>query len=625
MAVSMWKGMVSKVRFDNYIDMFFEQLAALMEVRRPVRRWVITVLAVVCLPHHLSIASDSSGRVALVVGNSSYLTAPLANPRNDATAMAALLKEASFQVDSRIDVGQSDLQEAVKEFGRKIRDSKVNFAIFYYAGHGMQLDWRNYLIPIDARVMSAEDVRRQSVDVSELLRYMQETKNKSFLVVLDACRDDPFAGTFRAPAKGLSQFDAPVNTLLAYATSPGNVALDGTGVNGLYTSHLLREFSVKNARLEDAFKRVRLNVRVESGGKQIPWETTSLEEDLYLFPLAAKKFSAAEQEALFDKEVSAWLKVKAATSVEPLVAFIREFPSGSTNELAQARLNRLLLSQSQDRAKYEADAQAMREAERKAEEAQAREAITLAQEASRKAAEQAAQRAKRAQEARMAEQLAQEKLEAERTKREADLVIAAQRREREKTEAQQLREQELQEALRLAEEFRARQTREYAEQQAAEKIAIDLANSQEKTRLDQLTKRPGQEPVQPIDMGNEDSKNVANLPQSAQGTQMAVTDTAMSSKINHSALQLSPADGAFQRSSWTPAALPATPYFKGMDVHMRDFAVGDRYALRVVDQFTKAEKPLEYRVTKVDLLGDRVEYNDGEYTSDLMGNITRNT
>jgi hypothetical protein len=271
--------------------------------------------------------------------------------------MADLLTQAGFQVSRNLNTGQADLKAAVDQFGTRLRSPTVKFAIFYYAGHGVQIDWRNYLIPVDAKVRSAEDVRAQAVDVSELLHFMDQTKDKSFLVILDACRDDPFGGNFKVASKGLSQFDGPVGSLLAYSTSPGNVAMDGNGDNGLYTSHLLRELSVRNAKLEDAFKRVRLNVRLESGGRQIPWESTSLEEDIYLFKSETKKLTEAEQEALIEKEVNAWKKVKTSTDPRVLANFIREFPSGSTSELAQSRLNRILVGLSSKKGQGDSPAQ----------------------------------------------------------------------------------------------------------------------------------------------------------------------------------------------------------------------------------------------------------------------------
>src|SRR5262249_21179449 len=151
---------------------------------------------------------------------------------------------------------------------------------------------------------------------------------------------------FRPAVKGLSQYDAPAGSLLAYATGPGHVASDGSGRNGLYTTYLLRELSVKGARVEDAFKRVRLGVRLASRGRQIPWESTSLEDDLYIFPQARQaNLSNAEQEKLLDAEIDAWRVAKTTNSVDSLAGFLREYPSGNVSELAQARLNALLREQ----------------------------------------------------------------------------------------------------------------------------------------------------------------------------------------------------------------------------------------------------------------------------------------
>lgn len=287
-------------------------------------------------------------RVALVIGNAAYGDRPLANPANDARAVGDLLRRAGFQVDQRTDANRADMLRALAQFGQAVRSPGVRFAVFYYAGHGFQQDWRNFLVPVDARVRQAADVQRQTVEVGELLRQLAEAKGRNFLVVLDACRDDPFAGAYRPAAQGLSPFDAPVGSLLAFATAPGRVALDGqSGGNGLYTKHLVRELSSPDSSLEDAFKRVRLNVRIESRGRQIPWEMAALEEDLYLFPRQRSALSDRELEARFEAELSAWNKVRETNTIPGLVEFIRSYPSGNTSELAQARLNRLLAEEQQ--------------------------------------------------------------------------------------------------------------------------------------------------------------------------------------------------------------------------------------------------------------------------------------
>lgn len=316
-----------------------------------VRRWVLTLglLMWALGVGNTARAQGASGdRIALVIGNAAYADNPLPNPKNDAKAVAELLSRAGFVVDVRTDTSRAELLQAITRFGQNLREPKVRLALFYYAGHGFQQDWRNYLVPVDAKVQLAADVPAQTVDVSELLRQMNSARGRNYLVILDACRDDPFAGSYRPALKGLSQFDAPVGSLLAYATAPGQTAFDGSrGGNGLYTKHLVRELGVADSSVEDALKRVRLNVRLESRGRQIPWELASLEETVFLFPQAQaqRKLSDAEREARFERELKDWLQVRQGTDILQLAAFIRNFPSGNTSELAQSRLSRLLAAE----------------------------------------------------------------------------------------------------------------------------------------------------------------------------------------------------------------------------------------------------------------------------------------
>jgi uncharacterized caspase-like protein len=479
-------------------------------------------------------------RVALVVGNSAYTQAlQLKNPVNDADAMDALLKKAGFRVIRQANASQESLRSSIKEFGTALRSPKVKFGIFYYAGHGVQLDWRNYLIPVDAKIESPSDIQKQAVDVSELFQYMQKTNNKSFLVVLDACRDDPFAGGYRPPSKGLSQFNAPVGSLIAFSTAPGDVALDGEGLNGLYTSHLLREFSVQNARLEDAFKRVRLNVRLESGGKQIPWESTSLEEDLYLFPNAKSKLSDSEREALFDKEVKDWGRVKVTNDLKVLVDFIREFPSGVTSELAQAKLNRILIAQAQERVKAEAQRQAL-------EEQKANELAKL------------------------------------KAQQEKELLAQAEALQDE-LQAQLRKAQELADAAKAAEKETAKEQALLAAQalEAQKQEAIRIAQQQEQSRREELLR------LEKLKLAQEERER-ASL------------------------------------AAAKPPSVQQTPNYAGLNVFYRNYSEGDLIEYKVIDSFNKSSKPLLMKVTQVDKENDRVVFNDGEYVSDLMGNIAKN-
>jgi uncharacterized caspase-like protein len=247
-------------------------------------------------------------RQALIIGNSSYQDAPLRNPANDARAIAEQLKVIGFEVAVHLDAGREAMLKAIEGYGNRLAQ-RAAVGLFYFAGHGTQLAWRNYLIPVDAVIDSLEDVRARAVELNTLLQGLTRARNPMNVVILDACRDNPFGRRVVTEQKGLSQFDAPPGSLLAYATAPGNVASDGEGANGLYTENLLREMRVPEAKIEDVFKRVRLHVRRRTNGQQIPWESTSLEEDFYFLPpraLAAR----AEEEAARERQREAALREK---------------------------------------------------------------------------------------------------------------------------------------------------------------------------------------------------------------------------------------------------------------------------------------------------------------------------
>jgi hypothetical protein len=215
--------------------------------------------------------------------------------------------------------------------------------MFYYAGHGAQLAWKNYLVPVDAVIDKLEDMQTQTVELNSLLQGLIKAQNPMNVIILDACRDNPFGNKVQSQQKGLSQFDAPPGSLLAYATSPGNTAADGEGANGLYTENLLRELRVPEAKIEDVFKRVRLNVRRKSEGQQIPWESTSLEDDFYFVPPQhVRKLSEAELERQFNEELAVWEKIKDSREPGPLEDYLRKNPSGRFSEMAQFQLDRVL-------------------------------------------------------------------------------------------------------------------------------------------------------------------------------------------------------------------------------------------------------------------------------------------
>ncbi|GIK47116.1 MAG: hypothetical protein BroJett012_30190 [Betaproteobacteria bacterium] len=313
-----------------------------MNTRRTLLKAMSLAPAVLAARPFSALAASDPSRIALVIGNNAYAAAPLANAGNDARAMADVLRQANFGVDLQVDASRATLAGAIDAFGKAVAGSEVKLALFYYAGHGVQVDWRNYLLPVDVSVASTEDIKSRCIDLGHLLGHLSKTKDKAFVVILDACRDNPFGATYKPSQQGLSQFDAPSGSLLAYATSPGNVAADGNGgKHGLYTENLLREFSVRETRIEDAFKRVRLNVRLASRGQQIPWESTSLENDIFLFP-GARKLGEEELEKQFEAELAAWARIKNSKNAEDWVAYLREYPNGKFSEIAQVRLGRLL-------------------------------------------------------------------------------------------------------------------------------------------------------------------------------------------------------------------------------------------------------------------------------------------
>jgi uncharacterized caspase-like protein len=219
-------------------------------------------------------------RVALVIGNSAYPgEAALETPANDAAAMKRTLAQLGFAVVDLEDGSREQMTAAIASVRDRLR-GKQAIGMLYYAGHGLQLDWHNYMVPVDAKMNTAADVPAQTVDIDSVITAFKAAGNRMNIVVLDACRDNPFSSN--ASGKGLAQLDAPPGTFLAYATAPGNVAEDGTeGTNGLYTGYLVQELAKPAVKIEDVFKRVRLQVRQKSQGRQVPWESTSLEEDFF--------------------------------------------------------------------------------------------------------------------------------------------------------------------------------------------------------------------------------------------------------------------------------------------------------------------------------------------------------
>ncbi len=236
------------------------------------------LLAIVILA--FGCASVEAKRVALVMGNSKYKSfSKLPNPVNDAKLMEKALRDVGFEVTLILNADQLAMKRAMLAFGRKLRKG-VDASIFYYAGHGVQVKGRNYLIPIEASLEDEDEVGVQTIDVNDFLETMESAKSPFNIIVLDACRDNPLNAT-RGGGGGLAPVNAPRGSYIAYATAPGAVAKDGDGANSPYTLALADVLTTPGLKLEDVFKKTRQKVLVSTDDKQVPWETSSIVGDFY--------------------------------------------------------------------------------------------------------------------------------------------------------------------------------------------------------------------------------------------------------------------------------------------------------------------------------------------------------
>ena len=299
--------------------------------------WIGSITA-----HAQSRVATGERRVALVVGNSSYKTSPLKNPANDARAVAAALRRLGFEVIERQNLTREAFSLAARDFGDRLKGATVG--LFYFAGHGLQVRGRNFLVPVDADIAREDEVPYRSLDVNEVLDKMDAARTPINLVLLDACRNNPFARSFKLSQVGLAQMDAPAGTLIAFATSPGSVAQDGEGDNGLYTSALLKHITTPALPIEQMLKRVRVDVARSSNNGQVPWESSSLNRDFAFAsglpvlqaapPSPASPANAATELAL---ELAFWDAVKGSSNAADYRAYLEQYPQGRFAALARLR------------------------------------------------------------------------------------------------------------------------------------------------------------------------------------------------------------------------------------------------------------------------------------------------
>lgn len=317
-------------------------------MRRSGWKWLLMALALCWgLGAMAQERAPSERRVALVIGNAAYKSAPLQNPVNDSRAMARTLRGLGFDVIERQNLSREAFSGVVREFGDKLRGASVG--LFYFAGHGLAVKGRNFLVPVDADIAREDEVPYRSFDVNEVLDKMDSARTPINLVLLDACRNNPFARSFKTSQTGLAQMDAPAGTLIAFATAPGSVAQDGdSGGNGLYTGALLKHLSTPGLAVEQMFKRVRVDVVAASKSTQVPWESSSLSRDFSFAQAAAAQAQSANAAATaapsfaateLALELAFWDAVKDSRDPADYRAYLEQYPQGRFASLARLRSN----------------------------------------------------------------------------------------------------------------------------------------------------------------------------------------------------------------------------------------------------------------------------------------------
>ena len=379
--------------------------------------------------------AQAEKRVALVIGISNYQRVPrLANPMRDAEAMGALFKQAGFDVvDEARDVGISDLRRAVREFAEKARDADI--AVVYYAGHGIEVDGTNYLVPADAKLGSDFDVEDETVSLDRLLRSLDLVKRLR-LIILDACRENPFSNAMkrnfasRSIGRGLARIEPTTsNTLVAFATKAGAVADDGNGENSQYATALVKYLAEPGVDLRLALGRVRDEVLRKTGNRQEPFVYGSLGGDNVALVPQPEKPHQTEADARVDYEFAAQIGTKQVWE-----SFLVSHPDGFYANLARGQIDKL---------------------------ASVQQAQTAADNARRDAEEQAARKAenlqKRLEEPAKGQKLAAKQQSVEQSQKEleeakAQAELAQQRAEAAQKEAEQAKRQAVEEAQRQVEE-----------------------------------------------------------------------------------------------------------------------------------------------------------------------------
>ncbi|MGE3625049.1 MAG: caspase family protein [Hyphomicrobiales bacterium] len=321
----------------------------------------------------LSLPALAEKRVALVIGNSAYKNASeLKNPKHDAEALTALLKTVGFDVVKGTDLSYEGMRSALREFVYKLENADV--AMLFYAGHGLQVNGRNYLVPVNADLKRELDLEFEAMRLDTILQHM-ETGAKTNLVFLDACRDNPLARNLardmgarsNAIGKGLARVESGIGTLVAFATQPGNVAYDGEGDNSPFTTGLLKHIPTPGLDVALVMRLVRQDVIDQTGGTQVPWDNSSLTKPFVCKTSVAEKPAAAkvpdpQPNILVPKadptaiELAFWQSASKQGTVEAFKVYLQRFPEGAFAPLAELQIKSLEKDKGGDAVKTSDDA-----------------------------------------------------------------------------------------------------------------------------------------------------------------------------------------------------------------------------------------------------------------------------
>ncbi|MFN0113071.1 MAG: caspase domain-containing protein [Paracoccaceae bacterium] len=300
-------------------------------------RPILALLAILIppwLPAGPAWAAEGAHRIALVIGNGGYaFVTPLANPSSDARLIAATLEKVGFTVTSLFDSDQATMKRGIADFGRALRAAGPDtVALFYYAGHAVQSDGNNYLLPVDSDIRDAADLDLVGVEASWVLRQLSSARVRTNIVILDACRNNPFENVAGFTDQGLAEMNAPTGSFIAYSTAPGSVALDGTSGNSPYTRALADAIATRPQSIELLFKDVRRKVLEATGGAQTPWESSSLTDDFSFDAERGLTLRAAPDEAAL------WDSVKDSGDRVKIQLYLWAFPEGVHKEEAERLL-----------------------------------------------------------------------------------------------------------------------------------------------------------------------------------------------------------------------------------------------------------------------------------------------